>query len=229
MKLRNRQSHSLALPHSRWMAYALAGVATAAGGTMSAEGAIHYSGRVDVKLAGTQKKVVATFQLDRPGDSIVFQHLDQFETNYASFKVLGIHSRKFAGSEGIDLHSASRLPRGEYVSQRHLTAPDVSEFISLAPGQFQEQGIGYIGFQFNGGSGAQLGWARVRMGGKDRGYGFVVLDYAYADPGEPIRTGQTSSDSSVPDQSALGLLAFGAAGLAAWRKSSKSRGHSASP
>jgi len=202
------------------MAYAVAGLATASGGAMSAEGAIHYSGRVNVKLSGRPEKVT-TFQLDRPGDSIVFRHL-YFFGYYASFKVLGIQSREFVGSHGIDLHPVYRLQRNQYVSEAHLTAPGVSEFVSLAPGRFDDPGIGFIGFKFNGGAGAQYGWARVRMYGPDRGYGFTVLDYAYADPGEAIRTGQTSSDTAGPDQGSLGLLALGASGLTAWRKSRRS-------
>ena len=50
---------------------------------------------------------------------------------------------------------------------------------------------------------------------------FKVLDYAYADPGEPIQAGQTS-DEPVTGMDSLGLLAAGAAGLAAWRKSRRS-------
>jgi hypothetical protein len=48
---------------------------------------------------------------------------------------------------------------------------------------------------------------------------FWLVDYAYADPGEPIRAGQTSSNEMVPEEGSLGWLALGAAGLLAWRKS----------
>jgi MYXO-CTERM domain-containing protein len=48
---------------------------------------------------------------------------------------------------------------------------------------------------------------------------FTVLDYAYADPGEPISAGQRSSDERVPDPASLGWLAIGAVGLLAWRNS----------
>ena len=47
---------------------------------------------------------------------------------------------------------------------------------------------------------------------------FWLVDYAYADPGEPIRAGQTSSNDMVPNEGSLGGLALGAAGLLAWRK-----------
>jgi MYXO-CTERM domain-containing protein len=47
---------------------------------------------------------------------------------------------------------------------------------------------------------------------------FLLVDYAYADPGEPIRAGQTASNEMVPEEGSLGWLALGAAGLLAWRK-----------
>src|SRR5690349_22122914 len=50
MKPRNRQRRSLNVSNSRWMAYAVAGLATAAGGAISVEGAIHYSGPIDFKF-----------------------------------------------------------------------------------------------------------------------------------------------------------------------------------
>ena len=61
---------------------------------------------------------------------------------------------------------------------------------------------------------------------RGRAKSFILLDYAYADPGEGLRAGQTSegtlSDEQAPDQGSLGGLALGAVGLLAWRKSRKS-------
>jgi MYXO-CTERM domain-containing protein len=86
-------------------------------------------------------------------------------------------------------------------------------------------GIGFIGFRFNNGAGVQYGWARIKISGVSH-YDFVLLDYAYADPGERLTAGQTlentSSDEQAPDQGSLGGLALGAVGLLAWRKSRKS-------
>jgi hypothetical protein len=48
---------------------------------------------------------------------------------------------------------------------------------------------------------------------------FTVLDYAYADPGEPIRAGQRRSTEQIPSEGSLGWLALGAAGVLQWRKS----------
>jgi len=92
-------------------------------------------------------------------------------------------------------------------------------------GQSGHRGIGFIGFRFNNGAGIQYGWARIKVKG-GRANNFILLDYAYADPGERLTAGQTSegtsSDEQAPDQGSLGGLALGAVGLLAWRKSRKS-------
>ena len=164
MKTSSRENRSLNIPNSRWLVYATASAATFVAGSQIAEGAIHYSGRVNIKLSGKPDKR-ATFQLDQPGDSIAFQHIYHF-TYFAGFNVVGIRSAKFLGSEGIDYHPVFRLRRNQYVSQGHLTAlGSINEFASLVPGYFSDPGIGFIGFKFNGGAGAQYGWARVRMEG----------------------------------------------------------------
>jgi hypothetical protein len=84
-------------------------------------------------------------------------------------------------------------------------------------------GHGFIGFKFNSGNGAQYGWVRITMIGPY--CAFRLVDYAYADLGEPIRAGQMSSDEMVPNENddvmpqegSLGALALGAVGLLAWR------------
>ena len=71
MKPRNRQHRSLNVSSSRWMAYAVAGLATASGGAISAEGAIHYSDPANVILRGDDR---ATFPLNDLGDKLIFVH-----------------------------------------------------------------------------------------------------------------------------------------------------------
>jgi len=71
------------------------------------------------------------------------------------------------------------------------------------------------------------------MGGPPEN-GFVVRDYAYADPGEPIRAGQKSSDEQAPveqppNQGSLGWLTLGAVGLLAWRKNRSRTGRYTGP
>ena len=79
-------------------------------------------------------------------------------------------------------------------------------------------GQGFIGFRFNSGAGIQYGWVRIRLSGVPE-VAFVMHDYAYADPGEPLRAGQISSDNDAVNENSLGGLALGAVGLLAWRKS----------
>jgi len=217
------------------MGYAVAGLATASGGAISAEGAIHYTDPPDVKLQGNDS---ATFALDDLGDKIAFahrhftSHLGQFFV--AGFKVAGgLYASVRRQPQGTSFSFLSNLKRGSFVSQGYFG--EGSFFLTLANyggGEFQKPGIGYIGFAFNNGSGKQYGWARVQMGGWDFGDGghrnaFKVLDYAYADPGQPIKAGQRS-DEPVTGMGSLGLLAAGAVGLQAWRKSRR-RVNSAAP
>jgi len=124
----------------------------------------------------------------------------------------------------------SKLDLGENVSSGAFVGSGYSAFGLLeivrsggAYGQFGDHGRGFIGFRFDGGAGTQYGWARVKMTGVP-GIGFRVLDYAYADPGEPIRAGQTRTgempdEAQGVDQGSLGFLALGAAGLLVGRKS----------
>jgi hypothetical protein len=83
-------------------------------------------------------------------------------------------------------------------------------------GYFEEHGFGLIGFKFNNGAGVQYGWVRVKMAGNPKN-NFVVVDYAYGDPGDVVLAGQ-KFDDSAPSLESLGGLALGAAGLLAWRQ-----------
>jgi hypothetical protein len=84
------------------------------------------------------------------------------------------------------------------------------------------KGADFVGFRFNNGGGKQYGWARVRMDGPTSNFSFTLLDYAWADVGEPIKAGQTSSISASAgpkeESMTIVLLALGAAGLPLWRK-----------
>ena len=122
-------------------------------------------------------------------------------------------------------YPVSRLAKGANIASGVFTYPDyhfrvggVLRSDSLFGGQWWDPGIGFVGFVFNNGAGSQYGWVRVRMSKLPQN-AFTVLDYAYADPGEPITAGQRSSDERAPDQGSLGWLAVGAVGLLAWRKS----------
>jgi hypothetical protein len=83
----------------------------------------------------------------------------------------------------------SKLPLGENISEGEFfrTYTDSSGVLARGTyGAWLDRGAGFVGFRFQGGEGIQYGWARVRMAGFDRHNNFQLLDYAFADPGEPI-------------------------------------------
>ena len=225
MKTKNRNRKSASIGQTRWIAYAAAGAATALGGARSAEAAIHYSGPINHVFRGDTGGF-AFFSLT-PGYGIEFQHFSTAHGGYAGFAVysfsLGYRGvRGYRNSRGV---LASKLGFGENISAGPFSISTTSYFAILASnnnGVWQDKGVGFIGFKFKGSGGVpRYGWARVNMAGRP-GKAFKLLDFAYADPGEPIFAGQRSSDEQAPDQAvqedSLGWLALGATGLAALRK-----------
>ena len=219
MKSNRVRSKPASIAKTRWVAYAAAGAATALAGSQSAEAAIHYSGPVNERFPAGNAD---SFNLDQPGDFFRLSH----DLGVAGFSIFGIASEAFRGFWGLSsYHYVSKLSHGQRISTGNFTQ-NTSGFLA---GGYEEQwgkrGTGFIGFRFNNGAGVQYGWARITMAGPAHD-NFFLLDYAYADPGESLRAGQTSedtlSDEQSPDQGSLGGLALGAAGLLAWRKSRKS-------
>jgi MYXO-CTERM domain-containing protein len=211
MKTLPRKPASIA--KTRWAAYAAAGAATALVGSNSAEAAIHYSGLLHVEFPPGRDRIKA-FPLDQPGDFLSFVH-SAFGGN--EFAVYGIVSAAVRGSEISAITYVAKLSFGQAISTGLFSYGNRG---NMAYG-WHDRGTGYVGFRFNNGAGIQYGWARVTMSGEPDN-AFIVRGYAYADPGEPIRAGQRSSDEQAPNQSSLGWLALGAAGLLAWRRR---RGH----
>ena len=222
---------SAVIINSRWLAYATAGAASAFSSANSAEATIHYSGIINRLFSGRQS---ASFQLDQPGDFIRLTHKLQFSSfgygGTALFGVVGQAGASFAGFYNTcagfpRVASVSNLDRGQLISSRPFV-PGQSGLLAGAGysdcdggyGQFDGQGIGFIGFKFNNGSGDQYGWARIQTR-REFKHNFKLLDYAYGDVGDRIGAGQKSSNEMVMDKGSLGWLALGAVGLLAWRKS----------
>ncbi len=91
-----------------------------------------------------------------------------------------------------------------------------------APGAF-----GFAGFEFEtSGHNTDYGWIRLEytLGSNGLADGVTVEDWAYDNTGASIQAGQISTGSSTPEPStaAMGLLAAGAAGVAALRRRRKS-------
>jgi len=227
MKNNRVRSKPASIAKTRWVAYAAAGAATALAGSQSAEAAIHYSGRVnELFLVGDAD----SFKLDRPSDFFRLSHTSYGYGAQDKFLIFGIASAAFRGfPAGFDRPYVSKLGFGQPISMGNF----IQQYPQRAggfmvhygnPHQWGIPGYGFIGFRFNNGAGVQYGWARITTSGHANN--FILLDYAYADPGERLRAGQTSedtlSDEQSPDQGSLGGLALGAVGLLAWRKSRKS-------
>jgi len=223
MKTKSRRRKAASIAKGRWAAYATAGAASAFTCANSAEATIHYSGIIGA-FFGWDRTKSARFQLDQPGDSFGLRHFVDFSfTGTAKFGIFGQASAGFAGfycPSNTQIASVSKLSRGELISSRPFLAREAGQLAQSAfndcAGQFDYRDVGFIGFKFNNGSGDQYGWVRLKFGGPNNA--FRLIDYAYADPGEPIRAGQTSSNEMVPEEGSLGALALGAAGLMAWRK-----------
>jgi hypothetical protein len=235
MKRKTLHRKPASIAKGRWAAYATAGAASAFTCANSAEAAIHYSGRIQLDFGPCDDKS-ASFQLDQPGDSIRLKHFLFFHClsygGYAYFSIRGRTGNAFAGfynpCPSAHVASVSKLNGGQLISRRAflarnsgvLAADNIYCSSTGFVGQFDSAGIGFIGFKFNNGSGDQYGWVRIKMTTSfPHNHDFYLMDYAYADPGEPIRAGQTSSNELVPEEGSLGWLALGAAGLLAWRKS----------
>jgi len=228
MKARPRKTHAIRIPSSRWLAYAGAGAATSLTSVSSADAEIHYSGQVDVTLQHDDTKTVQ-FSLE-PGAFLLFRHDRDFSNDVgaAFFHAEGQNSGAFVGYFiGFEYAYVSRIKGGgnRYISQGYFIADKGGYYFGTMAkaggkgGAWKKRGTDFVGFRFNNGAGRQYGWARVHMGGQNRNFAFTVLDFAWADPGETIRPGQTSSDTNdALDEGGLGMLALGAAGIALWRR-----------
>lgn len=215
----------------RWTAYAAAAAASGFAAASTAEASIHYSGLINKNIAGRHE---VTFPLDPAGGSFVASHYN-LVAGSSSFSAGGGARLYFKGAKSAAVNGASctcyksrpqvcasNLNRRDAISGRPflqgaaiLALDSYSSFWHTC-GNFQDRGIGLVGFKFNNGAGDQYGWVRVKMLDGRRNM-FTVVDYAYGDPGDVVLAGQKSNGSTTSLQS-LGGLALGAAGLLAWRR-----------
>ncbi len=220
---RLRQNNNALISNSRWLVYAAAGAATSLGAAQSAEAEIHYSGLINAEVGHGPYDVHLAIPLGRSArldfDEFTYQLLFGIEGAAVSNSFCGYSTHRFGSVHVSRLHEGAVISRCDFF-------PHAATMLVLFPysgGPFYSKGIGYIGFRFNNGDGMQYGWIRVKMPGpKYFEARFRLVDYAWGDPGDPVRTGQTSLAGdrvgAVPDQGSLGLLALGGAGLMAWRQ-----------
>jgi len=236
MKTKKLPRKPAAVAKGRWAAYAAAGAATALGGTPSAEAEIHYSGLVNHNFAHGS----FAGPLD-PGATLALNvgtGTGVGGNGSNSFGAINIRTpaRSTLGAfVGTQAYGAGfyllELPRGASLPLQHFgNSCRWSSSCSCqvcyggaigGSGRFRDRQVGFIGFVFNRGAGIQYGWARVQTSGPPN-YRFRLVDYAWGDPGDRIKTGQKSSAGNMVDavteSGSVGLLALGAAGLIAWRK-----------
>lgn len=225
MKTESSARKSCSISKTRWLAYATASAATAVAGGGSVQAAIHYSGPINLEYPprGTAQH---SFVLDQAGDSFQFTRTSN---GFVDFHIIAREREGMRVPHGnIGHFYVSRLGSGQKVSYGYFTQPPGSHvgtliFSADSPPfrQWRRRGIGFVGFRFDGGAGVQYGWARLDMAGPRKRNAFTLVDFAYADPGEQIKTGQTTSENQAPVLGSLGLLAVGAVGLVAWRKAQR--------
>ena len=223
MPTKQRGTSHPSISPSRWAVYAAAAAASALVGAPAAEAEIHYSGILNEHVVGTTVKL----PLDE-GFTLSFVQRESFAEALINNGTNGGFAAQpqFYGS----LY-ASNLRRGVSLqtqvfrefcigsSSETLTCRALA-IIGNGDGNFEERGPGAIGFVFYGKTGPEYGWARIRTTGAPD-YKLIVVDYAWADPGEKITVGQMSSGekaTAVKRGGSLGLLAAGGVGLDNWRR-----------
>jgi hypothetical protein len=223
---RIRQDKTSLLCNSRWLSYAAAGAATALAGGTTAEAEIHYSGLLNLHFFNKHSfRQHQSFPLNE--GALMWFARTTHGYPYISDK-FGLFAAVSNQVRGVNFVGISRLEYGENVS--HGAFFDMKQNRDYAfmrapygTGNFNRAGQAFIGFKFDQGNGTQYGWARVKMGGRPNQDKFILKDFAWADVGESITTGQTGSggepeSATVPASGSLGFLALGGAGLLAWRK-----------
>jgi hypothetical protein len=225
MKTQRKQQRGInSIATGRWTAYMAAAAASTFAGAGSAEAEIHYSGDVHIHLVGDAR---ASLPLSN-GASLVFENF--FGTTFIqtfTFVMKGVISgsargvRYFSGSVRLsNLGARKGVSVGRFLPVTGHPDHGVL-FTNWSDGQFAAPADGFVAFRFNTGNGTQYGWARIKTEtGSNYHVHDLIKDYAWGDVGDAILTGQKHSlqpanTNSVPGS--LGLLAFGAQGLDAWR------------
>lgn len=244
MKTKRRNRKTSKLSPVRWTSYAIAAGATAAGTIATTEAEIHYSGPINYKFHAKSTFIEQTFPLSNGVFLIgAFNNVTFLNYHYAGVGVYGAPVSNSLRGRSVDFRDfLSALPGKSVVSHGPFLRNycdrcyAVIENTSCGNSDWQDPGTYYVGFRFNAGAGSQYGWVRIRWSGCNRSNAFIVKDYAWGDPGDRIKTGQKQlhedekqiapqadkSAAAAPpaaSKGSLGLLAFGALGLVAWRKS----------
>ncbi len=193
------------------VAYSLAAGAAASVAATSADAAIQYSGLQDLAIAQFSSQ-----QLNLDGDAYNDILLKNYVFGGGNYQGLYVN---FAPGKAVGFFSgfgyASALEAGNLIDASTTSGgpfqASMAYGVNNPNAEFNNVDGAFIGVEFPINAMSHFGWIRVSI---DNAAGtFVVNDWAYNDvPGEGLVAGQ------IPEPGTLGLLAAGAAGLAAMRR-----------
>ncbi len=225
-----------AVKAARWASYAVAGAATVMAAAEESEGAILYSGPINTPVTTSHSAIIRTLISSSNQGPLVLGNFYHFNArNTAQFRMLpggtvngqvrGIVAGSFSYAYASKLAAGANIVGGPF---NHSGIPNTmakhhgraSSFTNNSQFTNKENGD-FLGFEFNLGGGEQYGWARVNMTTGQTQNLFMVVDYAYGTVGQAITAGQEVA--TTPEPASLGLLAIGAVGLLAFRKSKRQK------
>ncbi|MEO1497828.1 MAG: PEP-CTERM sorting domain-containing protein [Planctomycetota bacterium] len=206
----------------RKAAYSLAaGAATlAASGDQTANADIVYSGLQGISILPSIDPPFPDpyrLYLDLDSDSftdVALQNAFFGGTPYQGASVFGSGGQLVGFNAGPSNYAyVSQLTEGDLIDPTTVgpTFFGSMAFSTLNPNaEFNSAPDAFLGLSFGTAPNLRYGW--IRVGVENASASFVIKDWAYeSDPGVGIRAGQ------IPEPGTLGLLAAGAAGLAAIR------------
>jgi len=235
----------------RWFSYAAAAAATALVANNDAEGAILYSGVLNIPEVGASPPhfqihyaAVNTLVSNGHEGNLAIGGIDHeiqnarpsgatynafalFDIKSAHAHILGRAVRPYVGYAS-KLALGANISAGPFFPSSKTVVGKMATNSTVGDRRWTSAGMGFIGFSFNRGAGVEYGWVRVTIDGPKTN-NLTVVDYAYGTPGQAIEAGAYALNGHggfefvppVPEPASLGLLATGAIGLLAMRWSRK--------
>jgi hypothetical protein len=166
--------------------------------------------------------------LDQAGDQFSLAWAPRSSGGAAFWAAQALVSTHFVGSAVGGFRYPFKLASGQTIAGGPLVQRNANFFATLAYNNGYAHShwlgpaatTGFIGFEFNGGSGTQLAWVRIQLDTGANQNDFTLVDYAWGDPGDVFNAGDLVAGAAVPEPAtfAVGLLATGAIGVTALRK-----------
>ena len=215
---KSRRNKLAPLNNSRWLAYATASAATTFAGANVAEADIHYSGPINQHFAAaSSSQTVGYFNLGSAANRFGFAQTNFFAgVGAAKIRNLRGGLRRFRRFLRQRVRLRFKAAFGAHINKANFGTSAIIGTLAFAYGypnsQWLKAGTGFVGFKFDGGSGVQIGWARVTMDGAP----------ANTFTCGRLRVGRRGRHhhgwADFPEPGSLALLALGGIGLLAWRK-----------